>query len=94
MGIFLVGSLIQTMILVNDENYGFPAYQCTLLAIGAMFIAYAGSVYGTYIVPCLPASYTQANADMMQALKYSLIGRMPYSPSTSWPTWHTSSPSG
>lgn len=26
MGIFLVGSLIQTIILVNDEGYVFPAW--------------------------------------------------------------------
>jgi choline transport protein len=26
MGIFLTGSLIQTIILINNENYAFPAY--------------------------------------------------------------------
>jgi choline transport protein len=45
-GIFLVGSLVQTMILINDENYAFPAWHCTLLACGAMSVAYLGSVYG------------------------------------------------
>ncbi|KAK3109703.1 hypothetical protein LTR53_016757 [Teratosphaeriaceae sp. CCFEE 6253] len=50
-GIFLVGSLIQCIIAINDESYGFPAYQCTLLAFGAMLIAYVGSVYGSKALP-------------------------------------------
>ena len=51
MGIFLVGSLIQTIILVNDDSYGFASWQGTLLAIGAMIIAYAGNVYGSKALP-------------------------------------------
>ncbi|KAF2719738.1 amino acid permease 2 [Polychaeton citri CBS 116435] len=50
-GIFLVGSLIQTIILINNENYGFPAWQCTLLAYCAMVIAFIGSVYGAKVLP-------------------------------------------
>ncbi|TKA68966.1 hypothetical protein B0A55_06609 [Friedmanniomyces simplex] len=50
-GIFLVGSLIQCIISVNNENYGFPAWQCTLLAFAAMLIAYCGSVYGSKALP-------------------------------------------
>lgn len=30
MGIFLTGSLVQTIILINNDNYGFDAYQGTL----------------------------------------------------------------
>jgi choline transport protein len=51
MGIFLVGSLIQTMILVNNENYAFPNWHGTLLACAAMIIAYIGNVYGSRILP-------------------------------------------
>ncbi|KAK5158506.1 hypothetical protein LTS14_003526 [Recurvomyces mirabilis] len=51
LGIFLVGSLIQTMILVNDENYAFPSWQGTLLAFAAMIIAYIGNVYGSKVLP-------------------------------------------
>nr|OQO17064.1 hypothetical protein B0A51_15996 [Rachicladosporium sp. CCFEE 5018] len=51
MGIFLVGSLIQTIILVNDENYSFPNYHGTLLAIFAMCIAFCGVVYGAKALP-------------------------------------------
>ncbi|TKA83834.1 hypothetical protein B0A55_00137 [Friedmanniomyces simplex] len=50
MGIFLVGSLIQTMILVNDENYAFPSWQGTFLAFAAMGIAYMGNVYGSRVL--------------------------------------------
>jgi len=46
MGIFIVGSLIQTIILINNEDYGFPNWQGTLLAVAAMAIAYVGCVYG------------------------------------------------
>ena len=51
MGIFLVGSLVQTIILVNNESYPFPSWQGTLLAIGAMCLAYIGNVYGSKILP-------------------------------------------
>ncbi|KAK3671823.1 hypothetical protein LTR78_008368 [Recurvomyces mirabilis] len=47
----VVGSLIQTMILVNDENYAFPSWQGTLLAFAAMIIAYIGNVYGSKVLP-------------------------------------------
>ena len=48
---FLVGSLIQTMILLNDDSYGFPSWQGTLLAFMAVFIAYIGVVYGARVLP-------------------------------------------
>lgn len=51
MGIFLVASLIQTMIIVNDENYLAPSWQCTLLALLACAIAFAGNVYGAKVLP-------------------------------------------
>ena len=51
MGIFLVGSLIQTIILINNENYGFPNYQGTLLAIGAMGFAWLANTYGAKVLP-------------------------------------------
>ncbi|KAK5702464.1 hypothetical protein LTR17_022297 [Elasticomyces elasticus] len=50
-GMFLVGSLIQTMILLNDDSYGFPSYQGTLLAFMAVAIAYIGVVYGNKVLP-------------------------------------------
>ena len=51
MGIFLVGSLVQTIILVNNENYAFPSWHGTLLAIGAMLVAYTVNVYGAKALP-------------------------------------------
>lgn len=51
MGIFLVGSLIQTIILINNENYGFPNYQGTLLAIAAMVFAWLANTYGAKALP-------------------------------------------
>ena len=50
-GMFLAGSLIQTMILLNDESYGFPNYQGTLLAFLAVAVAYVGVVYGARALP-------------------------------------------
>ncbi|GIZ38205.1 hypothetical protein CKM354_000162800 [Cercospora kikuchii] len=47
MGIFLVGSLVQTIILINNEDYAFPSWHGTLLAIAAMVIAYILNVYGS-----------------------------------------------
>lgn len=51
MGIFLAGSLVQTIILINNENYAFPSWQGTLLAFASMLIAFIGSVYGAKVLP-------------------------------------------
>lgn len=51
MGIFLAGSLIQTMILVGNEDYAFPAWHGTMLAIGAMLVSYIANVYGSRALP-------------------------------------------
>lgn len=64
-GMFLVGSLIQTMILINDESYGFPNWQGTLLAFMAVGIAYTGVVYGNRILP-----YWQNAVFMVHVLAY------------------------
>lgn len=39
------------MILINNENYAFPPWQGTLLAIAAVTIAYIGSVFGSKALP-------------------------------------------
>ena len=51
MGIFLAGSIVQTIILINNENYGFPAYQGSLLALAVLALCYVGNVYGSKILP-------------------------------------------
>ena len=51
MGIFLTGSLVQTIILINNENYGFPAYQGSLLALAVLAICYLANVYGAKTLP-------------------------------------------
>jgi hypothetical protein len=50
-GIFIVGSLIQTIILVNNENYAFPNWHGALLAIASMVFAYVCVVYGAKALP-------------------------------------------
>ena len=51
MGIFLAGSIVQTIILINNENYGFDAYQGTLLAIAMVVVAYIMNIYGAKFLP-------------------------------------------
>ncbi len=51
MGIFLTGSLVQTIILINNDNYAFPAYQGTLLAIAMVVICYVVNIYTAKILP-------------------------------------------
>ncbi|KAK5699363.1 hypothetical protein LTR17_023293 [Elasticomyces elasticus] len=51
MGIFLAGSIVQTIILVNNDEYAFPAYQGSLLAIAMVVIAYIANIYGAKILP-------------------------------------------
>ncbi|KAK4554253.1 hypothetical protein LTR86_008781 [Recurvomyces mirabilis] len=50
-GIFIVGSLIQTIISLNDDSYLAPAWQGALLAMAAMLIAFAANVYGSRALP-------------------------------------------
>ncbi|KAK3648636.1 hypothetical protein LTR22_013270 [Elasticomyces elasticus] len=50
-GIFIVGSLVQTIILVNNEDYAFPSWQGALLAIASMAVAYVAVVYGSKALP-------------------------------------------
>ncbi|KAK5167440.1 uncharacterized protein LTR77_007139 [Saxophila tyrrhenica] len=51
MGIFLTGSLVQTIILVNNDSYAFPAYQGTLLAIAMVIVAYVMNIYAAKVLP-------------------------------------------
>ncbi|KAF2761730.1 amino acid permease 2 [Pseudovirgaria hyperparasitica] len=45
-GVFLVGTLIQTIIALNDLDYAPQPYQSSLLVWAAIVITYLGSVYG------------------------------------------------
>lgn len=51
MGVFLAGSMIQTIILINNENYGFDNWHGTLLAFLAIIVAYVGTIYGAKFLP-------------------------------------------
>ena len=51
LGVFLVGTLIQSIISINNPNYAFPAWHATLLVIGAVCIAFVGNVYGSRFLP-------------------------------------------
>ncbi|KIW89747.1 uncharacterized protein Z519_09904 [Cladophialophora bantiana CBS 173.52] len=46
LGVFLVGTLIQSIISINNPNYAFPKWHATLLVIGAVSIAFVGNVFG------------------------------------------------
>lgn len=46
LGVFLVGTLIQSMISINNPDYAFPAWHATLLVICAVLVAFAGNVLG------------------------------------------------
>ena len=50
LGVFLVGTLIQSIISINDPTYTFPAWHATLLVIGAVCIAFIGNVYGAKVL--------------------------------------------
>ena len=51
LGVFLVGTLIQSIISINIPTYAFPSWHATLLVIGAVAIAFAGNVFGSKILP-------------------------------------------
>jgi len=85
MGIFLVGSLIQTIILINNEDYGFPNYQGTLLAIAAMVIAYIGAVFGAkYLHRWQTIVFAIVCIAVRDCLRHMLTC-FPFNLSTFWP---------
>jgi len=51
LGVFLVGTLIQSIISINNPDYSFPHWHATLLVLLTLGIAYAGNVYGSKILP-------------------------------------------
>jgi hypothetical protein len=51
LGVFLVGTLVQSIISIHHSSYAFPPWQATLLVIGAVGIAFIGSVFGSRILP-------------------------------------------
>jgi choline transport protein len=65
MGIFLTGSLVQTIILINNENYAFPAYQGSLLALAVLVVCYVANVYGAKTLP-----YWQTAVFLLHILAY------------------------
>ncbi len=46
LGVFLVGTLIQSIISINNPDYAFPKWHATLLVIAAVCIAFIGNVFG------------------------------------------------
>lgn len=50
-GVFLVGTLIQSIISINIPTYAFPYWHATLLVMGAVAIALAGNVLGSKVLP-------------------------------------------
>jgi choline transport protein len=51
LGVFLVGTLVQSIISINKPSYTFPPWQATLLVTGAVCIAFIGNVFGSKILP-------------------------------------------
>jgi len=49
--VLLAGTQIQTIILVMNDDYAFPAWQGTLLCFVAILISYAVNVYGIRTLP-------------------------------------------
>lgn len=50
-GFFLTGTLIQTIILINDDSYTFPNWQGTLLVIAVTVLTCIINIYLTHYIP-------------------------------------------
>lgn len=68
LGVLLVGTLIQTIIVVNVPDYANPAWQGTLLVLVAIAFAYTGSVIGHRALP-----YWQNAAFALHVMAYFAI---------------------
>ena len=45
-GVYLVGTIIQSLISINNESYTFPRWHAWLLICAAVTIAFCGNVFG------------------------------------------------
>ena len=45
-GVYLVGTIIQSLISINNESYAFPRWHAWLLIVAAVAIAFCGNVFG------------------------------------------------
>lgn len=68
MGVLLVGTLIQTIIVVNVPDYSNPPWHGTLLSLVAVTLAFYGSIFGNRILP-----YWQNGAFAIHVLAYFAI---------------------
>lgn len=50
-GLFLTGTLIQTLISINDETYPFPNWQGTLLVIATIILVFLFNYFGNKFLP-------------------------------------------
>ncbi|PNY28326.1 Uncharacterized protein TCAP_01746 [Tolypocladium capitatum] len=50
-GVFLVATIIQSIISINVPDYAFPRWHATLLVIGAVGIALSGIIFGSKVLP-------------------------------------------
>ena len=50
-GMFLLGSTIQSIIVIMDVNYTAKAWQSFVFALAAIVITYSGNVYGARLLP-------------------------------------------
>lgn len=53
LGLFLTGTLIQVVILENNLNYGFAAWQGSLLVIAVICVVASINIFGSKLVPKL-----------------------------------------
>lgn len=51
LGVLLVGTLIQTIIVINKPDYSSASWHATLLVIAALIMAFTGSVLGHRALP-------------------------------------------
>ncbi|KAK3181295.1 hypothetical protein K4F52_007439 [Lecanicillium sp. MT-2017a] len=68
LGVLLVGTLMQTIIVVNVPDYSSPAWHGTLLSLVPVVLAFTGSVYGSKVLP-----YWQHAAFTVHVLAYLAI---------------------
>lgn len=87
-GMFLAGTLIQSIVLINNEDYPSPSWQGTLFVMAVIVIATLANIYGSSIIPRLQTPFFVLSVITYIALMVVIWVRAPMAPSIQvWTEW-------
>lgn len=87
-GMFLAGTLIQSIVLINNQDYPSPTWQGTLFVMAVIVMATLVNIYGSSIVPRIQTPFFALSVITYIALMVVIWVRAPTATSTQvWTEW-------